>query len=170
MENIIEAITASATVILAVITGIYAWLTRKILKESERVRLDAQKPKIAIYPREKYEKLKRTDEAQSVYLCVENVSMAPAYDVNLELLDPSFELPSHSSEVRLLKDIPIIESGIGYLPPRHERSNRLSNANEYSAHDELMQRHTQIKVTYRDCRNKPYDDSICFDFRAPASQ
>ena len=184
METIIDVvaafigvITAGATVVLAIITWHYVrltkdyvYLTRQALEENRQMRLDLQTPKIAIYAREIYESLGRIDEAQSIYLCVENVSMGPAYDVKFELVDPSFELPSHISEVRLLKDTPIIKSGIGYLPPGHDRSYRLSNAHEYSAHHELTQQHVQIKVTCKDSRSKTCTDCIWLDFRTYARQ
>lgn len=43
------AIIALATVTLASITGYYAWITKKILKQNQQIRIDAQKPEIAIY-------------------------------------------------------------------------------------------------------------------------
>ena len=163
------AIIAIATIVLVGVTIYYAWVTRKILKESERVRLDAQKPTIAVFAGERYETLGRRDEAQSLFLCVENVSTGPAYDVNLELADLSVSLPTrHGSEARLLKDIPLIAHGISYLPPGHDRSYRLSNAHEYGEHDELAQRQLQIKVTYKDSNCEKYKDGIDVDFRIPA--
>ena len=175
-----DAIIAIAAALQVIITGAlvgityyYAQVTKKILGENrqmridaEKMRVDVQKPKIAIYPLEKYEKLGRRNEAQSIYFCVENVGRGPAYNVKFEMVNPSFSLPGN----RLLKDIPLINHGTSYLPSGHKRSNRLSNAHEYSAHDELMQQQTQIKVTYKDSRGKTYDDCMCFDFRITASQ
>ena len=43
------AITAIATVVLVGITAFYAWVTKKMLEENRQMRLDAQKPEIAIY-------------------------------------------------------------------------------------------------------------------------
>ena len=164
-----ERIIEIATTTLVGVTISYARTTKKILKESERVRLDAKKPTIAIFAGERYETLGRRDEAQSLFLCVENVSTGAAYDVNLELADPSFSLPTHhGSRVRLLKDIPLIAHGISYLPPGHDRSYRLSNAHEYGEHNKLAQRQLQIKVTYKDSNCEKYKDCIDIDFRIPA--
>ncbi len=185
MEFLIECLKwidrrmiAIATVVLVGITWRYVRLTRDsvqlardTLEENRQMRLDAQKPKIAVYSGEKYEALGRPNEAQSLFLCVENVSTGPAYDVNLELTDLSFSLPTrHGSEVRLLKDIPLIAHGISYLPPGHDRSYCLSNAHEYGQHNELAQSQVQIKVTYKGFRRETYNDCIDVDFRIRASR
>ena len=171
MTMLATIVVAGANVALVWITRRQVRMTRDILEDNRQMRLEAEKPKIAIYPGEKYEALGYRNEKQSIYLCVENVSMGPAYDVNLELADPSFSLPTHhGSEVRLFKDIPLIAHGISYLPPGHDRSYRLSNANVYGEHNKLAQCQVQIKVTYKGSRRETYNDCIDVDFRLPASR
>ena len=95
LNNNSGAIIAIATIALVGVTIYYAWVTRRMLEENRRARLDAQKPQIAIYAGERYERLGRGDEAQSIFLCVENMGTGPAFDVNFDLVDPFFRLPSN---------------------------------------------------------------------------
>ena len=173
MDWISTHIMEILTFALVIITGIYAvltWryvrLTRQALEENRQMHLDAHKPKIEIYLREKYETLGRHKDGQSIYLYVENTRAGPAYDVHFELVDPSFPLPGD----RLLKDIPFIQYDISYLPPGQNRSYRLSSELVYATHNELMQRQLQIKVTYKDSRSETYDDCFPLDFRLYAGQ
>ena len=74
---------------------------------------------------------------------------------------------------RLLKDIPLIKHGISCLPSGHHRSYHLSNAHEYAEHKDLVQRQTQIKVTYKGFISETEDscnECIDVDFRVPARQ
>ena len=181
MEWISPHIMEILTLALVITTGIYAFLTwrhvcltretlRTTLEENQQMRIDAQKPKIEIYPYEIYETLGRSNKAQSIYLYVENRHMGPASNVDFELVDRRFKLPGRGSEVRLLKDIPLIQHGISHLPPGQNRNYRLSSEHEYGAHCELMQQQTQIKVTYKDSRGETYNDCFCLDFRIYARQ
>ena len=102
------AITAIATVVLVGITAFYAWVTRQM-------RLDTQKPEIAIYLRVEKEALIHPDISLTnicVYLYVENIRMGPAYDVEFPT-DLSFAFPDQRS----LEDVPFLRYGIRYLPP-----------------------------------------------------
>ena len=49
INSVAGAITAFATVVLVGVTIFYAWVTKKMLEESRQMRLNAQKPNIAIY-------------------------------------------------------------------------------------------------------------------------
>ena len=89
---IIGLMTGGATVVLAIITWRYVRLTkdyvrltRDILGENQRMRLDTQKPIIAIYLRSE------TTDYTFVYLCVENIGAGPAYGVEFDT-DLSFRL------------------------------------------------------------------------------
>ena len=139
------------------------------------MRLDAQKPKITIYA-VKDMKCWVVEMRRRVFFLCGKREHSPAYDVNLELVDPSFSLPYNDlSGVRLLKDIPLIEHGINCLPAGHDRSYHLSSAHQYANHSELTQKQVRIKVSYngfiseaKNSRSKTYNDCIDVDFRVPA--
>ena len=148
------AVIALATVVLVGITAFYAWVTKKILEENRLMRLNAQKPIIAIYLRSE------TDGHTSVYLCMENIGAGPAYGVKFAT-DLSFRLDvtrSLGGEVRLL------ERGIHYLPPEKKREFRLSHGS-YPEHNELMQRQIEITTAYKDSMDEKYEEPFCLDFR-----
>ena len=128
----IGIITASATVVLAIITWRYVRLTkdyvrltRDMLEENRQMRLDAQKPEIAIYLRsEKTSNLPNQPKITSMFLYVENIRVGPAYDVEFTT-DLSFSITGNHS----LREVGFLEHGIRYLPPGQKRKYFL--ANEY---------------------------------------
>ena len=160
IEVIVAVFTGVATVALACITGYYAWLTnryvcltREILTENQQMRLDAQKPKIAVYLRQVLD-----NSRNQVHLIVENIGMGPAYDVRFET-DLSFKV----SESQSLGNIPIFVKGINYLQPRGQKHCWI-NTNSRSRLDEVRQSPLKIDVTYKDSRNNEYPESFCIDF------
>ena len=70
-------ITAFATFVLAVITGIYVHLTNRLLKATTT-------PKIAIYL--------RTAETHSAKLYIENIGTGIAENIRFEAIDHRFDL------------------------------------------------------------------------------
>ena len=164
---IIGLMTGGATVVLAVITWRYVRLTRdyvrltrEILEENRLMRLDAQKPEIAVYLRlEKEEIYPNRPEGSAVNLYVENKGMGPAYHIKFTT-DLSFGL----SNKRSLQEVGFLEHGIHFLPPREKRKHRLNDQWADGFRD-LMQKHLQIVVVYKDSRNEPYKDCFSLDFR-----
>ena len=163
----IGIITAAATVTLAVITWRYVRLTkdyvslaREALEESRQMRLDAQKPEIAVYLRLEKEEIYLTrPKGSAVNLYVDNKGMGPAYDIKFTT-DLSFAL----SNKRSLQEVGFLEHGIHVLPPGEKRKHRLSD--EWAdGYRDLMQKHLQIAVVYKDSRNEPYKDCFPLDFR-----
>ena len=163
---IIGGITGAATVTLAIITWRYARytkdyvsLTREILEENRQMRLDAQKPDFVVYLRLEKEEIVHTRPKGSVVnLYVDNKGMGPAYHIEFTT-DLSFGLSNKRSldEVRFLH-------GIHFLSPGEKRKHRLSDEWADRFRD-LMQKHLQIAVTYRDSRNESYPDCFPLDFR-----
>ena len=149
------AITAIATAVLVVITGFYAWVTKKILEENQQMRLAFQKPIIAIYL---HSAITRTGYT-SVCLFVENIGVGPAYDVNFTT-DFSFSIGSN----RTLADVRFLERGIRYLPPRKKRVHRLGNWSD-AGFPEVMKKQLEITVTYKDSLAEKYEEHFCLDFR-----
>ena len=147
-------ITAIATVVLAFVTWCYVRMTRDTLEENRQIRLNAQKPIIAIYLRSE------TDGYTSVYLCVENIGAGPAYDVEFTT-DLSFTLDSTRS---LGGEVPILGRGLRYFPPEQKREFFLSSGS-ISGHNELMQSQLEITTAYKDSRNELYEERFRLDFR-----
>ena len=159
ITGIAAMITAFATAVLVVITGFYAWVTRKMLEENRQMRLDAQKPEIAIYLRSEKTMTESKKGINSIFLYVENIRMAPAYDVEFNT-DLSFSLPGFCT----LRDVGFLEFGIRYLPPGQKRQYFLGNP-RHGGFNALMEKHIEISVTYKDSVNEKYDNCFCLDFR-----
>ena len=153
------AITAIATVVLVGITGFYAWVTKKMLEENRQMRIDAQKPEIAIYLRPEKTKIMSNSETTSMFLYVENIRMAPAYDVEFTT-DLTVDLPGALS----LRDIGFLEFGVRYLPPGQKRKSFLGNR-LYGGFNALMQKQLKIAVTYKDSVDEKYDECFYLDFQ-----
>ena len=147
---IVGMITGTAAVVLAVITRRYVHLTREILEENRLMRLDAQKPEIAIYLR-----LYEADLHDTI-LSVENIGTGAAHDLQLKT-DLSFRVDHFS----LLENIGFIKHGIKYLPPGkiYECSMDI-----YNRFEELKQTPLKIAVTYQDSVNQEHNRCFCLDF------
>ena len=106
ITGIAAIITAAATVVLVGITAFYAWVTRQM-------RIDAQKPLIAIrlHP--------HTNELGDMFaqLYVENIGSGPARSVKFHDVPP---IPVHLGP--LLQYFPFFRYGIGYLAPGDKKN------------------------------------------------
>ena len=149
MLEVIVAIAAGgtglATIALAVITGYYAY-------ENRQMRVDAQKTKIAINP---YCSLVRETSVTLICLRIENIGPGPAYDVQFET-DLNFRLNMSIS----LGNIYIFKKGINYLKPGGQKNCQITR-NELERQKETP---LKIAITYKDWRNKEYNESFCIDF------
>ena len=151
------AIIAFATVVLVCITAFYAWVTRQM-------RLDAQKPRIAIYLGFEIEKRlegSRTPKVPTMYLYVENIGMGPAYDVDFDIkLD--FIIPDN----RTLRQIEFIDRGILYLPPGQKRKLLIGHRwSKGKTMNELMQEEPlEITVTCKGINHKEPQEQFCLNF------
>ena len=161
MDWVSSHIIEILTFLLVCITGVYAFLTwryvrltKDILEENRQMRLNSQKPIIAIYLRSE------TTDHTSVYLCIENIGAGPAYNVEFTT-DLSFTLGRNRS---LGSEVRILERGLRYFPPGKKREFRLSHGS-YPEHNELMQRQLEIATAYKDSVDKEYDECFCLDFR-----
>ena len=140
------AIIALATVVLVGVTIFYAWVTRQM-------RLDAQKPNIAIYP------VVRRRIYPHVDLYVQNIGPGTAYDVKFPS-DLSFKLGSNPP----LEEALFLRHGIGYLLPGQRREYNLNDSPPLDFND-LTPRELKIVVTYKDSMSKKYERRFCIKFR-----
>ena len=145
-------ITALATVVLVIITGIYAYITKQILKESQQMRMDTQKPNIGI------RLLSFTNESGHPFaqFRVENIGSGPARGIEFHDVPPIPIQP-----VTFLQDQPFVLYGIGYLAPGEQKTIHLGA----KAHLNLNELEHKITVTYRDSRKKKYKETFSLDFR-----
>lgn len=165
LNNNAGAITGIATVVLVGITGYYAHVTKKMLEVNRQMRIDAQKPEVAIRLRcEKthYEggsNYKRRVQITRVNLEVENIGGGPAKEVGFTI-DPAFKLPGNQS----LGEIDFLKHDIAYLPPGLTRECVLGER-QMSGFIELMQTQLDIKVSYKDTLKNEYDECRIINFR-----
>ena len=152
-------IIALATVALVGVTIFYARVTQKILKESEQMRLDAQKPNIGISLHLNCELVSGSSYSVFANLVVENIGAGPAYDVTFTT-DLSFSI----GDGRTLGEVPFFQHGIGYLPPGKKREQELNGALRIT-YGELKQKQQNITATYKDSIGEKHDSCICIKFR-----
>ena len=140
------AIIAFATVVLTVITWRYVRLTkdyvrltRQALEENRQMRIDAQKPKIAIYL-DSY-----TDHKTHVDLYVENIGPGPAYEVKF-ITDPSRIMVGYNMS---LQESPFIRMGIGYFAPGKKRKHKIGVEDQLDVAG-YKDKPPKITVTYKD--------------------
>ncbi len=126
-------ITAISTLVLAGITGVYVWLTRKILS-------NAQKPIVEIYPH-----LCRGE----VYLCVTNIGGVARH----LRFSSSYKLPNGRS---LMEARHFFKNGIGCLLPGAVKKDNIGDYHN-------LARQLKICVTYIDSEDKRYSKPFCIN-------
>ena len=138
------AIIGIATVVLMVITGYYAYLTRKQLKAS-----DTPEIAISLRPHEAHVNL--------VMLCIENIGTGAAR--NLQFVTNPSSIPNLD---RPLEKISFLRNGIAYFEPGRKIEQFLVNV--IGKFDELKQTPFEITVKYQDTVDKPRARTFYFDF------
>ena len=158
MEVNSESIIAGATVVQVFITGVlvfitayYARTTRKILEQNQLIRVDAQKPEIALYPAE------YSLDPSCVGLVLENIGAGPALDVDFTY-NPSFKINNNET----LESVRVLH-GLDYLPPKYNSKNQLcTRFDDYFF--TLMKKQLSVGVTYKDSMHNEYKDSFPINF------
>ena len=160
MDWVSSHIIEILTFLLVCITGYYAFLTsryvrltRQALEENRQMRLDAQKPDIAI------RLLSSTNEYGDLFaqLCVENIGSGPARGVQFHDVPPILIQP-----ITLLQHFPLIRYGISYLVPGEKKTIDLGSESQLN----LKELEHKITVTYQDSRKKEYKKCFPLDFRS----
>ena len=139
-------ITAFATVVLTAITFWYAFLTRKILKSTN-------KPEILIflYPDEKY---------PLINLCIQNIGTGFASEITFSG-DLTFT-PATLHHTKPLKEIGIFKNGIDYLGP--EKKLEIPLFFTYST-EGLPDQPINIVATYEDSVKTKHTESFSLKFK-----
>ena len=148
------AIIAFATVVLVIITGFYAWVTKKILEENRQMRLDAQEPEINV---ELYSYLEKGRTHVDLY--VENLGRGPAYDVTFTT-DLSLKL----SDRYTLGQVIFLETNIHRLAPGRKKTHRLGAGNNLNL-ESLKAKPLEIGVAYKNKAGDERKEDFSLDFR-----
>ncbi len=149
--GISSIITGIATFVLAIVTIVYVCLTRRILKEQQLMRLDANKPEIVV------SLLPHETHIAWVMLCVENIGTGLARHLKFTA-DPS----SISSFDKPLEEIGFLKREIEVFAPGRKMQSFLVSA--VGKFDELKQQPLKITVTYKDSEDGEYADTFPLDF------
>lgn len=97
--------------IVALATGVYAVLTKRLVDETIKMRRVETEPKISITSEHRKEWIGFQD------LVVKNIGNGPAYDIILEVSE-EFHLPGNKN--KKLSETTLFEEGIYHLAPSHE--------------------------------------------------
>ena len=138
------AIIGITTVVLVIITGYYAYLTRKQLKAS-----DTPEIAISLRPHEAHISL--------VMLCIENIGTGAARNLQFSTNPasiPCLDIP--------FEKIGFLKNGISYFEPGRRIDQFLVNV--IHKYDELKQVPIDITVTYRDSVDHKHEQAFHLDF------
>ena len=133
-----------ATVVLVGITGIYVYLTWRLLKANNT-------PEIAISLRP------HEAHINIVMLCVENVGTGTAHNLRFKTVPasiPNLDIP--------LKKIGFLKSGIAYFEPGRKIEQFLVSVT--GKFDELKQTPLEMTVTFKDSVDKQHERTFNLDF------
>ena len=138
------AITASATIILVIITGRYVHLTKQMLKSTNT-------PIVQLFLHH---------SGNSITLCVQNIGIGFARDIKFTG-DLSFKaLNRIASDETPLEDLEPFKSGIDYLGPGHKIETFLF----HRGHLKTIPNHTfDITATYKDLADAKYKKTFTFE-------
>ena len=138
------AVMGIATVVLVVITGYYAYLTRKQLKAS-----DTPEIAISLRPHEVHVNL--------VMLCIENIGSGAAR--NLQFVPNPSSIPNLDMP---FEKISFLKNGIAYFEPGRKIEQFLVNV--ISKFDQLKQTPFEITVKFQDTVDQLHERTFYLDF------
>jgi len=106
LNNYSGSVIAILTLVLAVITGIYAFLTWRMVKETKRMREIQSEPNISIYFKSKEEYIGLID------LIIENIGQGPAFNIKL-VVNPDFKYSNQKN----ISELNLFKNGMHHLAP-----------------------------------------------------
>jgi hypothetical protein len=146
------AIAGIYSLVLTVITACYAYLTWRLLKESQEMRLAAARPELAIYTTP-YE-----GAMSLVMLRLENVGRGPAYNLRLTT-NIDFRPEGRRTALR---DIGLFRKGLGYFAPGQRIEHFLVSM--IGKLEELKKTPLEITAVYNDSAGQEYSRTFTIDF------
>lgn len=152
------AINAIATAILVLITGWYAYITKKILKSGEDTSKEMLRPYIVV---------NIYSEDLFINLSISNIGKRPAKDLNITF-DPSLKMIEKANSENLENDKsyegfdhePMLNQK--FMPPNHSVNTVLAY-NPFFIHNERLPRIYTVTFTYKDLNNISYKEEYTFD-------
>lgn len=149
------AVQAVATILLVAITIYYAWQTKRNVQVLEKTAEEGQRPKVAIYIKQ------REDWLNLVDLTIGNYGNGVARDIKFTV----------NNDIKLIRDgeslrnIEIIRNGLPTLAPQQEMTIPLLSL--VGRVDELQKEDTNISIEYKDhSLNKTYQNIYLISFKS----
>ena len=144
------SIIAILTFVLAVITGMYAFLTWKMVKETKKMREIQSEPQISVFYKSKDEYINLID------IVIKNIGQGPAYKLTFKT-NPDFEY----SEGKKISELNIFKNGLKYLAPNQELVFFLNSLIEISS--KKLCSSFDVTVNYEDESGKKYERNYNID-------
>jgi hypothetical protein len=146
------AISALTTVLLTILTAVYVWLTRVLVRQNFALRDDAIKPMLSVRP------VQDENLFQIFNLSIENVGGGPAQSVRLRITNPPLAEP-----LKHLEKNGVFKNGIALLNVREKMQFFL--ADTIGDLEKLCERPIQMAATFQDQARKQYESFFVVDFR-----
>lgn len=145
LTNLIVGIVMGiATVVLAIITGYYVYLTRRLLKAGNTPEIV-----VSLRPHEAHVNL--------VMLCIENIGTGAAHNLQFTINPPSIpnlDIP--------FEEIGFLQNGIAYFEQGRKIEQFIVSVTNKL--DELKQTPFEVAITYRDSVNHKHKRAFHLDF------
>ena len=154
MEVSSDFIIAVATVVQAIITGVLVFITAYYAWQNQQMRVDAQKPEIALYPAQ-YRIPNNPYERVGLFL--ENTGAGPALDMEFTY-NPSFKIRRGGTDDITLESVHLLR-GMDYLPSKRKIWEELCTISD-DYFNTLKEKQFSVEVTYKDSRGKGYQKTL----------
>lgn len=144
------ALTVVFTIVVAIATVVYAYLTWKLVEETIRLREVQTEPKISISLKSREEWL------NFINLEIKNIGQGPAHNLTFAIKPKDYiYLKNHK-----LSDLGVIKNGINYFSPNQSYSTFFANMID----DGQMQSRFEIIVKYKGGSGKEYSEVFHLEF------
>jgi hypothetical protein len=145
------AIGALSAVVLTIITAVYVYLTGRLAKESQAMRLAMLQPELAVY-------LCSAEGAPLFLLLrIENIGSGPAYRLRF-----STDRPFQAENGVDLRELGIFRKGLNFLAPKQRIEHFLVSV--IGKLDQLIKVPLKISIEYRDVLGKNHTRDFVLDF------
>lgn len=146
-----------ASIILAVITGLYAWQTRKLVQINQAMLNISNIPKIQVFLT--YGIL--STDSITADLCITNIGTGIALDVKFSGNFSSFRSPLTN---KTLEEWGVIRNGISQLGPGKQWSRPMYKLQKNKSNDLPVEILT-VNVTYKDITEKEHAETFRLNFK-----
>lgn len=151
MKESFDILSIGIAAILAITTIVYAWITRRMLNETKRMRESQTEPHVFI-------NVQPMERAKSILnMVIQNIGHGPAYDLKFKM-EPDILLGTdyRLSETNLMKQ------GFKYLAPNQKLECIVAYAIAEAKKKEKIPH--EVTVIYRDRSKKTFQETFVLDF------